>query len=67
MQPLTRQAGRVSSAAPLSGVALGGIRTAQIVDSQPARARSMATGPAASPTVVSDELLAKLGSLSTQV
>jgi hypothetical protein len=30
-------------------------------------ARSLATGPAASPTVVSDELLAKLGSLSTQV
>ena len=28
--------------------------------------RTMATGPAASPTVVSDDLLAKLGSLSTQ-
>lgn len=32
-----------------------------------ANTRSLATGPAASPTVVSDELLAKLGSLSTQV
>ena len=32
-----------------------------------AATRSLATGPAASPTVVSDELLAKLGSLSTQV
>lgn len=53
----------VSMRTPLASSAA---RTA-LPQARPADGARFATGPAASPTKISDELLAKLGKLSTQV
>lgn len=58
---------RAPSSALLSAVSSAAVKSQPIGLQSSTPFRTMASGPAASATVVSDELLSKLGSLSTQV